>query len=117
MTKGIMSLLLGISTALLTGCAGVSPAVYGGGSPVGGWIYTGVTVPSVRLHAPLDETAKSVRTGTASAVNIMGILGVGDAGIDSAMKSGNITKIHHIDHKVTSVLGIYSKWTVMVHGE
>jgi len=117
MGRILTGICAGLTVVLLTGCAGVSSGAFGGGTPVGGWVYTGVTVPSARLHAPLDEDVSPLRTGSASAVNVLGIVGAGNAGVDRAMRAGNITKIHHIDHKVFSFLGIYSKWTVVVHGE
>ncbi len=106
-----------LAIGLMSGCAGVSGGAFGGGSPIGGWAYTRATVPSARLHAPLDEDAQSVRVGHASVVNVLGVVGVGDASIGTAMRNGGIEKIHHVDHQVTSLLGIYSKWTVLVHGE
>ena len=61
-----------------TGCAGVSGGAFGGGTPVGGWVYTGVTVPSQRLHAPLDENVSSARVGMASVLNVLGLVGVNE---------------------------------------
>ena len=104
-------------TILMTGCAGVTGGVFGGGTPVSGWAYTGVTVPSQMLHAPLDQNASPIKHGSASALNVLGMIGTGDASIKSAMEDGNITKIHHVDHRITSVLGIFAKWTVIVYGE
>jgi hypothetical protein len=41
----------------------------------------------------------------------------GDAGIKAAMKDGGITRIHHVDQKLISVLGIYFQKTIEVYGE
>ena len=113
MRKVLASTLL---VLFLTGCAGTA-GPYLGGAPAGGWVYTSVTAPSVKLHAPLDLGVKSNKVGTAEAISILGMVGVGDAGIDAAMKNGGITKVHHVDNKVMSFLGIYAKWTVVVYGE
>jgi len=117
MSRVTVAVCVCLALSLLTGCAGVSGGAFSGGSPVGGWVYTRATVPSARLHAPLDEDAQPVKTGYASAVNVLGVVGIGDAGLGSAMRNGNITKVHHVDHQITSVLGVFSKWTVVVHGE
>ena len=101
---------------MLTGCA-ITGAPYGGGSPVGGWVYTDAKAPAQQLNAPVDATAKPMKCGKATCTSILGIVGVGDASIDAAMKDAGITKIHHIDHHVTNILGLYATWTVMVYGE
>ena len=33
------------------------------------------------------------------------------------MKNGNITKVHHVDYKTTTVLFLYTKQTTIVYGE
>ena len=101
----------------LTGCAGIGSAIYTGGAPTTGMIVTNVTAPSMNLEAPISADAKSTKVGTASAINILGIVAVGDASIGEAMKDGDITKIHHVDHHILNILGIFSKWTLIVHGE
>lgn len=111
-----VSLLLFVAT-LLSGCAGVSGGAFGGATPVSGWAFTGVTVPSQRLHAPLDTEVTPKRVGKASAYNVLGLVGVGDASVKTAMEDGNITKIHHVDHQIFSILGIYATWGVKVYGE
>ncbi|MBQ5387852.1 MAG: hypothetical protein IIU55_02075, partial [Paludibacteraceae bacterium] len=42
---------------------------------------------------------------------------VGDAGIQKAAKQAGITKISHVDKKVFSVLGLFTKVTYTVYGE
>lgn len=81
-------------------------------SPVGvGGIYTGV-------EGPITATSADVGTnvGKASATNILGIIAVGDASINTAANSGNISKISHVDYKTTSILGLYVKHEVYVYG-
>ena len=117
MQKTIVVLLAAMLVTSLAGCAGMSPQVFSGGTPVGGWVYTDVTAPSQKLHAPLDEGVTVLKVGKATAISVLGLVGVGNASIDKAMKNGRITKIHHIDHKIRSVLGLYAEWTVIVYGE
>ena len=101
-----MFLVISFIAFVLTGCAAVK-------SPVSnGLLYTGVS-------GPVAATASDVysKVGKSSCVAILGIVSTGDASIDAAMKNGGITKIHHVDHKSTSVLGVYAKFTTIVYGE
>jgi len=107
MRKIIISLILVLFTAsLLTGCAAMAV------SPVTGMWYTDV-------KAPLTATANPgySKTGTAKCTSILGLIATGDASIEAAMKNGGITKVHHVDYKSNSILGIYAVYTVIVSGE
>ena len=112
----ISVLLSSIAVMLLTGCTAVGPS-YGGGTPVAGWAYTDTQAPSQQLHAPIDASAQPSKVGESSASGILGVVGVGDASLEAAMKNGGITKIHHVDHKVLSILCLYVKYTTLVYGE
>ena len=106
--RKVLSVLMVISfTALvLTGCAAVS-------SPVSnGLLFTDVQGPVTGTVA--DTYSKS---GESSCVAVLGIVSTGDASIEAAMKNGGITKIHHVDHKSMSVLGLFAKFTTIVYGE
>ncbi|MCX7726803.1 MAG: TRL-like family protein [Chitinispirillaceae bacterium] len=108
MFKKIVALVLCVSlTALLTGC-GSAMAI----SPVTGFLYTDVKAPVAATSA---ETSSKV--GTATCSSILGFIAVGDASIETAAKNAGITKIHHVDYKSFSVLGIYASYTVYVYGE
>ena len=91
--------------AFLSGCA---YAV----SPVTGTLYKNVQGPVVATGAP-----NSSQVGTASCYSLFGLIGVGDASIQSAARNGSITKIHHVDFESTSFLGVYARFTVKVYGE
>lgn len=82
------------------------------GAPVNGFIYTD-------LKAPVTATSNTgtAKVGIGECTSILGWVGTGDCSIDAAMKNGNITKIHHVDHDAMSVLGIYAKYTIRVYGE
>lgn len=77
-----------------------------------GGIYTGDT-------QPVAVTSNSVgyKVGTSSCVSVLGIVAVGDGGINAAAKDGNITKISHIDRKTISVLGLFTTYKYFVYGE
>jgi hypothetical protein len=70
------------------------------------------------LAVTIDPTAKPIKKGTASTGSFMGLIAGGDGSLDAAMKNGDITRIHHIDHEVTSFLfGLWSGDTTIVYGE
>ena len=107
MRKTITYFVLALfSITLLTGCAAMAI------SPVSGGLYT-------NARAPITATANPTysKVGTASCSSILGLIGTGDASIDAAMKNGGISKIHHVDYESKNILGIYAKYTVIVHGE
>jgi len=80
-------------------------------APVTGFIYTDV-------QAPLMATSNTVATkvGTAEATSILGIVGTGDASINTAAQKAGITEISHIDYEANSILGVYAKFTIYVYG-
>jgi hypothetical protein len=94
-----------VAVTLLTGCA-VSM------SPTTGFLYSDVKGPLVAT-----SNAGSSKVGTAICTSILGLVSTGDASIETAMKAGGITKIHHVDYHSTGILGIYATFTVTVYGE
>jgi len=98
-------LLVMFSAGSFMGCAMVT-------APVNGGVYTD-------LKAPVTATSNtgSAKVGTGECTSILGIVATGDCSISGAMKNGNITKIHHVDHDAMSVLWLYAKYTIRVYGE
>lgn len=98
--------ILLFATAFLAGCAAYSV------SPVTGFMYTDV-------KGPVTATAEKGHTkvGVASCVSYLGLIGVGDASIEAAMKNGGITKVQHVDYESKGILGIYAEFKVIVYGE
>ena len=92
----------------MSGCAGITPVL--GGS--GGAIYTQTQGPV----AVGSAAAGSEKVGTATSTAII-CFATGDASIKAACDSAGITKIHHVDYKAMSVLGVYAKYTTVVYGE
>jgi TRL-like protein family len=91
--------------ALLTGCAAVA--------------HGPVTAPiTIDMKGPVSAgpAAKSPKVGRAEAWGIL-LYATGDASIAAAMNNGGITRIHHIDNETMNILGIYAKYTTIVHGE
>lgn len=92
---------------MMTGCAGLSTIVGG----TAGAVFTQVQGP-----VAVGSASGSSKVGEASSQAIL-FFATGDASIAAAMQNGGITKIHHVDHKSTSILGIYAKYTTVVYGE
>lgn len=116
MRKVLTSLVVGACAmcvmVLMTGCSGVMSGL--GGSTMGS-IYSQVD-GAVIGGAPVGQTTSTAKIGTAQSTAIIGFA-MGDSSIQSAMQSGGITKINHVDYKVMNVLGVYVKYTTMVYGE
>ena len=90
----------------LGGCAIVA-------SPVGnGAIYTAVKGPITT-----GSSTGASREGRACASNYVGFVAVGDASIAAAKQQGGITSVAIVDHDSMSVLGLYSRFCTIVHGE
>lgn len=90
---------------LLTSCAVVK-------SPVTGFVITQVKGP-----VTATSNSNSTKVGTSYVVSVLGLFSNGDASIETACKSGGITKIHHIDYESKSVLGIFATYKIYVYGE
>ena len=72
-------------------------------------------MPTLNLQANADSQTK---VGKASCTSYVWVVGTGDCSTAAAMKNGGISKIHHVDWEVKSILlGIYEKYTTVVYGE
>jgi hypothetical protein len=91
------------AAASMTGCTIVSP--------MNGAIYTDLTAATA-----VGPAAGASKKGEAKLTAILGVA-VGDATLETAMKNGGVTKVHHVDTKVMSVLGVYAEYTTIVYGE
>ena len=94
-----------LAVSLLAGCAAMAVA------PVTGFLYTDV-------NAPMIATGSSgpTKVGEAFCESYLGLIAVGDASIDAAMRAGGITQVHSVDYKSSNILGLYSKFIVIVRG-
>ena len=108
MKKFIVSVATACAVVLfMSGCAGISPVA--GGSM--GAIYT-----QTSAGVAVGSASGSEKVGTATSTAII-CFATGDSSISAAMAEGGITKIHHVDCKIMSVLGVYAKYTTVVYGE
>lgn len=109
MRKALLLLPVFALTAFLMGCAaGVSPLIGSSGA-----IYTDVSGPV----AATGGAAPFAKMGTSFTTTYLWLVSTGDASIQTAMKNGNITRIHHVDYRVKSILGVYTKAQTIVYGE
>ncbi|MBR5470426.1 MAG: TRL-like family protein [Paludibacteraceae bacterium] len=77
-----------------------------------GALYTGVTTPEA-----VTSNEVGSKVGTAKATSILGLIAVGNGGVNKAAKEAGITKISHVDVKTVSVLGIFTTQKYFVYGE
>jgi hypothetical protein len=89
-------------------CTVVAPVV-----PPPGLLYQSYEAP-LSLHGLQKPGSKR---GTASTQNILGLFSWGDASVHTAAMQGGIQTIQHADYEFYSVLGIYSRYTTVVHGD
>ena len=101
------SFLIFFAALILPGCA------YN--SPVPGILYTGTTFPSGDKVKLDSETAS--KQGKSSCYSILYLIAFGDCGIESAMKDGGITKIHHVDSSSMNFMYFFFKYDSIVYGE
>ena len=57
------------------------------------------------------------KTGSACTISILGLVTVGNASIDSAIKKGKIKKVSYIDNSYKNILGVYQQYCTLVRGE
>jgi TRL (tRNA-associated locus)-like protein len=112
----VMGVMGGI-ILLLSGC-GSTTNLYPGGPTVSGLIYTDTTSPSQNLTVAVDKDAKAIKKGESSNKAFLGMFAFGNGGVDAAMKDGNITRVHHVDHSVHHFLFyLFVKDKTIVYGE
>jgi len=96
-----------VAVVLLSGCAMITPIAGG----TGGMLFT-----QTDAAVAVGSGSGYSRVGTAESTAII-CFATGDSSIQKAMQNGGITRIHHVDAKVFSVLGLYAKYTTVVYGE
>lgn len=62
-----------------------------------GLFYTDSTYPVTATGARTTKNLNYLKKGQSDAINILGCVELGDAGINKATKDGNIKKVHFID--------------------
>lgn len=101
-----------ILRAALVACALVASGCAYSVAPVTGFVYSDVDGPLAATSNP-----EGGRTGVAQCESILGIVATGDCSIAAAARNGGINRIHHVDFKTKSILGVYAEFTTTVYGE
>ena len=105
--KYLLKTVLAVSAVIvLSGCAS-------GMQPVSGALFSDVKGP----FDVSDLSFTPTKTGKSMAKSYVGLIGIGDASIESAMKDGGIKQVHHVDYHTTSILGLYAETTIIVYGK
>ena len=103
MKKTIFSIACVIALALgMTSCGAVG---------IMGGVYQDTTTPEA-----VTANALGSKVGQAEVWSVLGVVALGDAGIEKAAKEAGITKVSHVDKKTFSVLGVFTKVTYTVYG-
>ncbi len=103
--KKILLTIAAASTVLLAGC---SAAPY---QP--GLVFSSIDAPV----AVGSGSVACTKHGQASATNILGLFGAGNASIAKAKENGGITTVSSVDYNFTSILSLFSTTTTKVCGE
>lgn len=102
---------------LVIGAAGTTAAAILSGCMIAnGNAYYPITVEQRDPVQMVDNSVKPGKVGIAQKQSII-LVGVGDNSIETAARNAGITKIHHIDHELTNVLGIVVIDKTLVYGE
>ena len=111
MRKLMLLLCVGAVLILSAGCtlyrAPVMPPVAG--------LVTSVEMPLTTNVGP--NTPVSTKQGSATVMNVLGILTVGNAGLDAAAKDGGLQQIHYADYSYFNLLWIFQTFTTTAYGE
>jgi len=113
MSKYAMGCLLFcmVGAMLVSGCAAGMSTPAGPMAPTPGIMFADIKGPLVVGDGAVGKT------GTSECVSFLGLVAMGDASYETAMKNGQITKINHADFHMFNILGLYAKTTVTVYGE
>jgi hypothetical protein len=103
--------LVGAMVALASGCAGFyrAPVV-----PPEGFFYSNYKAP---ITTEFNNTQATGKKGTGETKCILGLFAWGDASMRTAAESAGITKVEHVEYDFYNVLGVYSKFTIVVTGQ
>ena len=112
MKKSILLLVIAIMTVQSAYAVDVSNYFDQGG------IFTKTNYPvDVAKNKNNMPALENLKTGTASTHNILGLVELGNRGIQAAAKNGGIKKISHIDIQEKTVFIFWRGVKVTVYGE
>ena len=79
-----------------------------------GWVYSDIKAP---LDFDQNNSTVGMTSGRSESMSILGLVALGDASIKTAATSAGLQTIHGADYEYFNVLGIYQKFTTVVHGQ
>lgn len=77
-----------------------------------GMIYTDYTAAGTATSNTLGT-----KVGQSQHTSVLGLIAIGDSGINAAARNAGIKKVSHVDVRQFSVLGLFSSVTTYVYGE
>jgi uncharacterized protein YceK len=95
----------------LSGCAGI--AFVGTGAPGSTGLYAATTSRSFIN----EQTKLGSKSAESCITSILGLITTGEAGVNETSKKAGISRVTHIDQKLTNILGVYATYCVMVYGD
>jgi hypothetical protein len=104
---GMMVALGALAVSVIPGCAMAT----GGSASLTGFIYSGYKTGGV------VGPGTGTKTGEACASSILGVFASGDASIAAAKAAGGVTQVAHVDHTISTILGIYASTCTIVVGQ
>lgn len=110
MSKNIRVSLAKISFVLML------PMVFGSCAKDANNPAMGVGYSDVRSPGSVTYNKLGKKVGSASYESYLGIVALGDAGIDKIAKEAGITTISHVDFHSVNYFVLYAKGTVYVYG-
>ena len=81
-----------------------------------GLFYTNATYPVTATGTKVQDLSK-LKKGESSTTNVLFVVEVGDASINTAAKNAGITKISHVDIQEKSIFIFWRGVKVTVYGE
>ncbi|MBI1291739.1 hypothetical protein GC173_10920 [bacterium] len=92
----------------LTGCL-VAPV-----QPPMGILYTSYQAP---LDYDQSNSSVGSKSGSAETMSILGLVALGDGSVKTAASNGGLSTISGADYEYLNIIGVYQKYTTIVHGE
>lgn len=80
--------------------------------------YVNLTTPTPAVTVKLDAESANKKVGAATCTGLLWAFAFGDCSVDTAMRNGGVSRVHHVDARTKLVLyGVYGETTVQVYGE
>ena len=83
--------------------------------PPAGWIVSNYKAPLSADNQGVE--AGGAKEGMATVECYLALVSIGDCSIEEAVKEEGITDISYVDYEYFNVLGVYQRFTVIVHGD